>query len=55
VGSGVHASIDDAVAAFVRFRPDEHVPDPDAAEAYDRAYQRYREVYFALKPVFASG
>jgi xylulokinase len=55
VGSGVHGSIDDAVAAFVRFRPDEHAPDPDAAEAYDRAYQRYREVYFALKPVFAAG
>ena len=28
VGSGVHASVADAVDAFVSFRPDEHEPDP---------------------------
>ena len=33
------------------FRPEER-PDPSAREAYDEAYSRYREVYFALKPVF---
>jgi xylulokinase len=54
VGSGVHPSIDDAVRAFVRFRPEEHAPDPAAAGAYEDAYRRYRDVYFALKPVFAS-
>ncbi len=54
VGSGVHASVADAVKAFVAFRPDEHQPDPEAREAYEEAYRRYREVYFALKPVFAA-
>jgi xylulokinase len=52
VGSGVHASVADAVDAFVAFRPEEHVPDPGAQAAYDEAYARYRDVYFALKPVF---
>jgi sugar (pentulose or hexulose) kinase len=54
VGSDVHASIDESVRSFVRFRPDEHQPDQAAREAYDEVYRRYRDVYFALKPVFAS-
>jgi xylulokinase len=52
VASGVHGTISDAVAAFVAFRPDEHRPDPVRREVYDEAYRRYRDVYFALKPVF---
>jgi xylulokinase len=52
VGSGVHATVAEAVDSFVSFRPEEHEPDPSACDAYDEAYQRYREVYFALKPVF---
>ena len=55
VGSGVHAGVADAVDAFVSFRPDEHEPDPAAREAYDEAYRRYRELYFALAPIFGSG
>jgi xylulokinase len=55
VGSGVHETVADAVDAFVAFRPEEHEPDPERREIYDEAYRRYREVYFALKPVFASG
>jgi len=51
----VHASIADAVAAFVAYRPDVHEPDPAAAAAYDEAYSRYRSVYDALRPVFAAG
>ncbi len=54
VGAGVHASVVDAVEAFVAFRPDGHEPDPERREVYDEAYRRYREVYFALKPAFAS-
>jgi xylulokinase len=53
VGAGLHGSVADAVDAFVAYRPDEHEPDPNAREAYDEAYRRYRDVYFALKPVFA--
>jgi xylulokinase len=52
VASGVHATVAEAVEAFVAFRPVEHVPDPVAMEAYEDAYRRYRQVYFALKPVF---
>jgi xylulokinase len=55
VGAGVHTGVADAVEAFVSFRPDEHEPDPSAREAYDEAYRRYRELYFALVPVFESG
>jgi xylulokinase len=54
VGSEVHATVADAVKSFVSFRPEEHDPDPAAREAYDDAYGRYRDVYFALKPVFAA-
>ena len=55
VGAGVHESVADAVETFVAYHPDEHEPDPGARDAYDEAYARYREVYFALKPVFAAG
>lgn len=55
VGAGVHAGVADAVRAFVAFRPEVHEPDPERRDAYDEAYRRYRDVYFALKPVFASG
>jgi xylulokinase len=55
VGAGVHATIPDAVDAFVAYRPEVHEPDPEASEAYDEAYARYRSVYDALKPVFAAG
>ncbi|MFN8232307.1 MAG: FGGY family carbohydrate kinase [Actinomycetota bacterium] len=55
VASGVHATVADAVDAFVAFQPEEHEPDPASREAYDDAYRRYRDVYFALKPVFGAG
>ena len=51
----MHASVADAVEAFVAFRPEGHEPDPERTEIYDAAYRRYRDVYYALKPVFASG
>jgi xylulokinase len=52
VAAGVYPSVADAVSAFVAFRPEEHEPDPERREGYDEAYRRYRDVYFALKPVF---
>jgi sugar (pentulose or hexulose) kinase len=42
----------EAVDAFVAYQPDEHVPDPERHQRYSEAYRHYREVYFALKPVF---
>ncbi|HZD70909.1 MAG TPA: FGGY family carbohydrate kinase [Actinomycetes bacterium] len=52
VGSGLHSSVAEAVAAFVAYQPEEHRPDPERHEVYAAAYRRYRDVYFALKPVF---
>jgi sugar (pentulose or hexulose) kinase len=43
------------VKAFVSYEPIEHEPDPSHASAYEDAYGRYREVYYALKPVFERG
>jgi xylulokinase len=52
VGSGVHASVAEAVDAFVAYQPEEHQPDPERHQLYDEAYRRYLDVYYALKPVF---
>ena len=55
VGSNVHSTVADAVRAFVAYEPEEHQPDPARHVAYDEAYRRYRDVYYALKPVFERG
>jgi xylulokinase len=55
VGSGECPGIGQAVASFVTFEPDEHEPDAENRDAYEDAYRLYREVYFALKPVFGRG
>ena len=55
VGTGLRASVAEAVGAFVAYEPDEHLPDPGRQESYAEAYSRYRDVYFALKPVFEGG
>jgi xylulokinase len=52
VGAGLCADVAEAAGTFVSYRPDEHIPDRARKEAYDEAYGRYRDVYFALKPVF---
>ena len=55
VGAGIHGSVADAVRAFVSYEPIEHEPDPSRASVYEDAYGRYRDVYYALKPVFERG
>jgi xylulokinase len=55
VASGVHATVAGAVEAIVAFRPEEHEPEAERRDVYDEAYRRYRDVFFALKPVFARG
>jgi xylulokinase len=52
VAGGLFDGVAEATDSFVSYRPEEHQPDPDAKAAYDEAYRRYRDVYFALKPVF---
>jgi xylulokinase len=55
VAAGLHDDVASAVDAFVAFRPDAHEPDPERAGVYEEAYRRYRDVYFALRPVFSAG
>jgi xylulokinase len=55
IGVGLHGSVASAVEAFAAYQPDEHQPDPDRHQIYNEAYGRYRDVYFALKPVFERG
>jgi xylulokinase len=55
VAAGVHPSVADAVSAFVAYEPEEHEPDKEGREVYEQAYRLYRDVYFALKPVFELG
>ncbi len=52
VACGMHASVADAVASFVAFRPDIHEPNEAERDRYEDAYGRYRAVYAALRPVF---
>ena len=55
VACALHGSVADAVNAFVAYQPNEHEPDEVSRTAYDEAYRRYRGVYAALRPVFATG
>jgi len=52
VGAGLYGNVANAVEAFAAYQPDEHQPDLERRQIYDDAYTRYRDVYFALKPVF---
>jgi xylulokinase len=54
VAARLHRDVAAATAAFVSFLPEEHQPDPDRTAVYDDAYRRYRDLYYALKPVFAT-
>jgi xylulokinase len=51
VGSGAYASLSDASDHIVRIR-ERLEPDPSTQSAYQEAYARYRQSYFALLPVF---
>jgi xylulokinase len=52
VAAGVHPTVSEATSAFVSYEPKEVQPRPEAREAYDESYRRYRDVYAALRPVF---
>jgi xylulokinase len=55
VGAGLHADVGEAATAFVRYEPGEVWPDPEASGVYGEAYGLYRDVYYALRPVFDPG
>jgi xylulokinase len=51
VGTGAYATLAEASEHIVRFR--EHCePDPSTMPLYTEAYERYRQTYFTLLPVF---
>jgi sugar (pentulose or hexulose) kinase len=52
VGAALHPTVADAADAFVAYEPQEVHPDPVEHEIYEASYRLYRDVYFALKPVF---
>ena len=51
VGIGAYATLSEASSHIVRIR-DRIEPELAARSAYDEAYERYRQTYFALLPVF---
>ena len=53
VAAGLHASVADAVQAFVAYRPEEHEPNPERRRIYEEAYRAVPGDVFALKPVFS--
>jgi xylulokinase len=51
VGVGAYASLSEAGEHIIRIR--ERIdPNPSAQPVYTEAYERYRQTYFALLPVF---
>jgi xylulokinase len=52
VGAGMHRDVSSAAGAMVDYQQEEQQPNPASREAYEDAYRRYRELYFALKPIF---
>jgi xylulokinase len=54
VGAEMFPSVAEATAAFVSYEPEEVQPDPGARDAYETSYRLYRDVYYALQPVFGS-
>jgi xylulokinase len=55
VAADLYDGVAQAATAFVAFQPHEHEPEREAERLYDEAYRRYREVFYALKPVFERG
>ncbi|MEY4300993.1 MAG: hypothetical protein RJA30_144 [Actinomycetota bacterium] len=52
VGAGLYPSVVDGVAAMTKTST-RYLPNPESVERYDQLYRTYRQIYPALKPVFA--
>lgn len=48
VGSGIYASFEDAVSKLISIKK-EYIPNEENKEKYDRAYQKYINIYECLK------
>jgi xylulokinase len=51
VGAGLQDSVATAADAFVSYESHEQTPDAERHDQYTEAYGRYRDLYFALKPL----
>jgi xylulokinase len=51
-GAGLYTDVASAVAAMAGARSEPVLPDPARREAYAGAYERYRALYAALRPLF---
>jgi len=51
-GAGLHPDVRTAVGEMAGPRVDPMLPDPEREAVYAGAYQRYRELYAALRPLF---
>jgi xylulokinase len=52
VGAGLHADVPAAATAMAGARREPILPDRDRQAAYATAYERYRDLYAALRPLF---
>lgn len=52
VGCGLYSSVKDCADALVTVRETVQ-PDPEIAARYEKQYQRFRDIYPTLKPLFA--
>lgn len=52
-GSGLHPDVPTAVERMAGTRRDPVLPDPDRHAVYTAAYQRYRDLYTAVRPLFS--
>ena len=51
VANGIWASVEDAAEKFVEIK-ETYYPNPENAEVYAEAYQKYVEITNALNPTF---
>ena len=51
-GAGLHPDVHAAVAQMAGTRREAVVPNPERQAVYAEAYERYRSLYSALRPLF---
>ena len=54
VGAGLHPDVPSAVARMSGSRREPILPDPDRHADYALCYERYRQLYAALRPLFSA-
>lgn len=52
IGTGIFQDFDKACKRFVNYEDTIYIPNPDAAEVYQKSYHTFRELYNNLSPLF---